>query len=248
MAAAFTTHHKAILIGLFLSKFDKAALAELGFDGFWQAYNALGYAIGVSPASIKNYRDEFDPYFPNERKGWRNRPLKKTSKIVFDEYSEMGFPEFTALVKSFVISNYEVEKIVERVEKRDRSESVAKRLITGRAAEEYFKINYMKIEAFSGYDLQDTTNLACGFDFRLSAAAKFLCVEVKGLNQNTGNIVMTEKEYAVAHEFHDKYCLFIVKNFIEKPTHLFYFDPLNSGLDFKKTERTVVQTSYSASF
>jgi hypothetical protein len=73
----FSTRDKAILMGLYLSKFDDKALKELGFDGFMQAYNALGYSIGTKPYSIRNYRDEFDPYFPNQRQGWRNRKLTR---------------------------------------------------------------------------------------------------------------------------------------------------------------------------
>jgi len=59
---------------------------------------------------------------------------------------------------------------------------------------------------------------------------------------------MTEKEYTVANDLGERYCLFLVKNFIMKPTHKYVFNPLNSGLSFKKIERAVVQTSYSTSF
>jgi hypothetical protein len=244
----FSSRDEAILIGLYLSKFDNLALKEFGFDGFMQAYNTLGYSIGVKPYSIKNYRDEFDPYFPNQRQGWRNRKLREYCKKFLDEFSSHDFALFTDLIKSFIIQNYDVEKIIKNVEKKDMSESIAKRLITGKAAEEYFKTNYPHIEPFIGFKLKDTTNLACGFDFKLSCNADFYCVEVKGLNLNTGNIIMTEKEYAVAHDLQDKYCLFLVKNFIEKPVHQYVFNPLNSGLNFKKVDRMVVQTSYLTSF
>jgi len=244
----FSSRDKAILMGLYLSKFDNMALDELGFDGFMQAYNTLGYSIGAKPYSIRNYRDEFDPYFPNQRQGWRNRKLREYCKKFLDEFRSLDFALFTDLIKSFVLQNYDVEKIIKNVEKRDMSESVAKRLITGKAAEEYFKINYLHIELFTGFELKDTTNLACGFDFKLSCNAEFYCVEVKGLNLNTGSIIMTEKEYAVACDLQDRYCLFLVKNFIEKPVHQYVFNPLNSGMNFKKVERTVVQTSYLTSF
>jgi hypothetical protein len=244
----FSIRDKAILMGLYLSKFDDLALKEFGFDGFMQAYNALGYSIGAKPYSIRNYRDEFDPYFPNQRQGWRNRKLREYCKKFFDEFNPLDFIPFTDLIKGFVIQNYDVEEIIESVEKKDKLESVAKRLITGRAAEEYFKINYLHIEPFAGYELKDTTNLACGFDFKLSYSSSFYCVEVKGLNLNKGSIIMTEKEYDVAHNLKDRYCLFLVKNFIEKPNHQYVFNPLNSGLNFKKAERTVIQTSYSTSF
>jgi hypothetical protein len=238
----FSNRNKAILIGLYLSKFDEDALHELGFDGINQAFNALGYSIGVKPASIKNYRDEFDPYFPNSRKGWHKRTLRDYCKKFLDDFSELNFKDFSELIKSFIIENYEIEKIIE---KKDKSESVAKRLITGKSAEEYFKINYPTINIFQDYQLKDTTNLACGFDFKLSLNTNFYCVEVKGLNLNTGSIAMTEKEFYVANELKNKYCLFIVKNFAEKPNHQLFFDPLNSGLAFKKTERQVIQINYT---
>ncbi len=50
---------KLILVGLYLSKYDSLGLKRLGFDGFVEAFNVFGYAMGSKPASIKNYRDEF---------------------------------------------------------------------------------------------------------------------------------------------------------------------------------------------
>ena len=239
---------KTTLAGLYFAKFDKQALTALGFSGIGQACNAIGYSLGSGPASIKNYRDEFDRLFPdNPRKGWQ-RKLKTRSERLFNEFNSLDFEAFTDLIKSFLFPHYDEEKAVAAIIKPDRTESVAKRLITGKAAEEYFKTIYTSINEFYGYELKDTTNLACGFDFKLSRSADFYCIEVKGLNLNTGNIVMTEKEYTVASDLRERYCLFLVKNFIKKPAHKYVFNPLNSGLSFKKIERTVMQTSYSISF
>jgi hypothetical protein len=248
MGKTYMSRDKAILMGLYLSKFDTTALQELGFNGFMQAYNVLGYTIGAKPYSIRNYRDEFDPYFSNGRQGWRNRKLRDYCKEYLDKYSPLEFVPFTELIKSFLIQNYDVEEIIETIERKDHSESIARRLITGKAAEEYFKAHYINIRQFAGYELKDTTNLACGFDFKLSRGVDFYCVEVKGLNLNKGNIQMTENEYTAACGLRERYCLFLVKNFIKKPVHDYVFNPLASGLVFKKTERTVVQISYSTSF
>jgi hypothetical protein len=57
--------------------------------------------------------------------------------------------------------------------------------------------------------------------------------------------MMTEKEFFVAKELKEQYCLFVVINFAEKPYHQFFFDPLNSRLTFKKVERQVIQINYS---
>ena len=246
MKNVFSKRDKSILIGLYLSKFDEEALRALGFKGFNEAFNTLGYSIGSKPASIKNYRDEFDPLFPNQRKGWHKRPIRDYCKIFFDGFSQLRFGSFTELIKSFVIENYDIDKIAAKVEKKDMSETVARRLVTGKAAEEYFKLNFKLVSKFIIYELKDTTNLACGFDYKLVFEEDFYCVEVKGLNSNSGGIALTEKEFHVANELRGKYCLFVVMNFIDKPSHQIFFDPLNSKLAFKKVERKVTQINYSA--
>jgi hypothetical protein len=245
MTTSFSIRDKAILIGLYLARFDEDALNVFGFDGFTEAYNALAYAIGYNkPASIKNYRDEFDPYFPNPRKGRHKREIREYCKKFLDNFAGLDFEAFTNLIESFVDKNYDIEKFIEKIEKKEITESVVKRLITGKAAEEYFKSNYHLIPSFTDYVIRDTTNLACGFDFKVSSDVNFFCVEVKGLNTQSGSISMTEKEFLVAQNLKEKYCLFMVTNFIVKPNHTCIFDPLNSRLSFKKSERQVLQTNY----
>ncbi len=248
MRNSFSIRDKSILIGLYLSKFNEQALNSLGFEGVKQAFNVLGYSIGSKPASIKNYRDEFDPYFPNSRKGWHKRDIREYCKIFLTDFENVSFEDFTDLIKSFVVKNYELEKFLDRIEKKDYSESIAKRLITGYAAEEYFKLNYHLIKDFHEFEIQDTTKLACGFDFKLSLQNDFYCVEVKGSNTKFGSITMTEKEFLVAGDLKEKYCLFIVSNFVEKPVHQYHFDPLNRHLSFKKIERPIIQTTYSTKY
>src|SRR5439155_21734477 len=62
------TREKLILAGLYLSKYDSAGLKKLGFESFIEAFNVIGYALGGKPASIKNYRDEFDPLVSKRRR------------------------------------------------------------------------------------------------------------------------------------------------------------------------------------
>ena len=93
---------KLILIGLYLSKYDSLGLKQLGLESFVEAFNVFGYALGSKPASIKNYRDEFDPLFPNRRRGWHKRQIRKYCLRVFEEYKNIDFESFTGLIKSFV--------------------------------------------------------------------------------------------------------------------------------------------------
>ena len=41
------TREKSILSGLYLSKYDDAGLRELGFDSFVEAFNVIGFALGI---------------------------------------------------------------------------------------------------------------------------------------------------------------------------------------------------------
>lgn len=243
----FSKRDRAILIGLYLSKYNEEALEELGFDGFVQAFNTLGYSIGSKPASIKNYRDEFDPYFPNKRKGWHKRQIRDYCKEFSDDFGHLDFTDFTELIKNIVIQDYDIEKLAGETEKKDYSKQIAKRLATGQAAEEYFKLHYQKIDRFKNFELVDTRKKAVGFDFEITLNTNFYCVEVKGLNASKGSILLTEKEFKVANSRKEKYCLFIVSNFIESPAHQYFFNPLNSGLIFQKKERQIIRTTYSTS-
>lgn len=238
---------KSIVTGLYLSKYSEKGLNELGFKSFQEAFNVLGFSLSSKPASLKNYRDEFDPLFPNNRKGWHKRPIREYCKKYFDEYKDVDFLTFSNLIKSFYIENFAIEKFIEKIEEKDYSESIAKRLLTGKAAEEYFKSQYSKINVFSSYQILDATQMACGFDYKLSLNLDFFCVEVKGLNDITGTIQLTEKEFSIAKKLKSNYCLFIVKNFKEKPIHEFVFDPLNSRLEFKEIKREIIQTTYNTS-
>lgn len=243
-----TSRKVAILMGLYLSKFDEKGIQALGFQGFVEAFNTLGYAIRTKPASIKNYRDEFDPYFNNARKGWHNRPLREYCKLVLEEYQTLNFEDFTEQIKSVLFENYTIEKFVNSIDKKDYSETVAKRLMTGKAAEEFFRENYSSVPQFENFALKDTTLLACGFDFKLERNSDYYCVEVKGLQGKSGTVTFTEKEFAVAEKLSDAFALYIVANFAEKPTPKLIFNPLKSALKFVKTEKLVSQISFSASF
>lgn len=86
-----------------------------------------------------------------------------------------------------------------------------------------------------------------GFDFKLSLSEKHFYVEVKGINDKTGSILMTEKEHSVADDLRELYCLFVVSNFRDTPEHHLFFNPLYvPQLEFKCQEQQVTRISYSA--
>ncbi|EAL4540615.1 hypothetical protein DOE89_07025 [Campylobacter upsaliensis] len=50
-----------------------------------------------------------------------------------------------------------------------------------------------------------------------------MCVEVKGLNENKGQFLLTQKEFEMADKLKENYCLFIVRNLKEKPKESLFF-------------------------
>lgn len=239
---------KPILSGLYLSKFDAVGLHRLGFKSFVEAFNVIGFALGVQPASVKNYRDEFDPIFPNDRKGWHKRPMRAYCKVVFDNFSDLGIDEFSTLLKQLIYKQHDLDILMEEVEKDESNKktSFAQRLITGQAAEQYFISKYKEISLFKDFEIEDTTKLGCGFDFRLTSQDIFYGVEVKGMNEAKGNIALTNKEYSVASIMGSRYFLFVVKNFKENPFHDLYQNPLDGELSFNRIEQKIIQISWSA--
>jgi hypothetical protein len=241
---------KLILTGLYLAKYDSVGLRRLGFRSFAEAFNVIGYALGSQPASIKNYRDEFDPLFPNDRKGWHKRPIRDYCLRVFEEYKSLDVELFTGLIKSFV--GYDENSLSgthETEGKEERASGFAQRLITGLAAEHYFESVQPTLSAFQDFELENTTRLGCGYDFRLRAARSdgFLAVEVKGLRELTGRLSLTPKEYETAAKMRDRFYLFVVKNFKKSPVHEIFPDPLSCRLEFARSERKVIQVSWLAS-
>ena len=244
------TREKLILTGLYLSKYDSRGLNKLGFESFVEAFNVIGYALGSRPMSIKNYRDEFDPLFPNKRKGWHKRPIRDYCHKVLEAYKGLDLEAFTGLVKSF--TGYDENAWSQVQPKGETDETVtsfAKRLITGLAAEQYFEAVHPGLLEFKGYDIENTTKLGCGYDFRMRKATQedFLAVEVKGLKDKTGCLSLTPKEYHVATSLTNRFFLFVVKNFREVPFHEIYPNPLAGKLRFARKERIIVNTSWLAS-
>lgn len=243
-----STREKLILSGLYLSKYDVLGLKKLDFDSFVEAFNVIGYALGSKPASIKNYRDEFDPLFPNRRKGWHKRDTRDYCLAVLEKYKSLDFESFTGLVGSFFGYDKNIDSEILPMEPQDEgTSSFAQRLITGLAAEHYFESVQAELPEFKGYLRENTTRFGCGYDFRLRAEPDekdFLAVEVKGLREKTGSLTMTPKEYGVASLLRDRFFLFVVRNFRESPSHQIFQNPLSSLLEFRKIERVTIQVSW----
>lgn len=238
-----TQRDKAIVVGIFLPKYDREALQLLGFDTFRQAYNTLGYATGTTPGSVKLYRDEFDSHFPNSRHGW-NRGLREYCIEVLHKVERLSLADYTDLIGMIVSGNPDIFIPDKHLPHTTFS---AQRLITGEAAEQYFKDNYRDEPLFEGYECRDTTKTGCGFDFKLTKGFSYYCVEVKGINSESGKVVMTNKEYDTATCIGDRYDLYVVKGFCSQPSHTLYLNPThNDSLEWSMAQRTTTITTYTS--
>jgi len=242
---------KLILAGLFLSKFDQEGLQTLGFNGFVEAFNAFGYALGGKPSSIKNYRDEFDPFFPNPRKGWHIRPLRNHCRNILDLFGQLSltsFAEFLTPLTNLHPVPPELLEIKEIADLAQDESSFAKRLITGVAAEHFFQTSFPSLTEFEAHTLTNVSQHGCGFDFRAdpSKGTNFCAIEVKGLSGVNGGIMMTAKEHRVANHLRERYFLCVVRNFVVQPFLTIFQNPIHCGLDISCKERIETVTSWHA--
>jgi hypothetical protein len=243
---SFNHRERQMLAGLFLSKFSKLGLEHLGFKSFTEAYNAIGYALDGKPSSIKNYMQEFDPLFPNGRKGWHGREVRPDRREFFETFGRLSLAELSALLSPLLLKTSPARRLPESLreieaidDKSLENESVSKRLITGVAAERFFAAAFPTLEEFVGHKLRNVTRFGCGFDFRIQPrdSERFLAAEVKGLAGATGEIMMTSKEHRVAEYLGERYFLCVVRNFSERPTLSIFRNPLEQGLEFVRRER-----------
>jgi len=156
---------------------------------------------------------------------------------------------FADFLRQAIYDHHDLDLLREEAAKESGDEtenSFAKRLITGQAAERYFEVIHPTLPVLADYSLENVTGLGCGFDFRLRKPGleDFLAVEVKGLNEFRGTVSLTEKEHRIANLLSQRFYLFIVRNFRDKPCHEIHQDPLAGKLQFTKNERAIVQISW----
>jgi hypothetical protein len=104
---------EAYIIGLYLAKFDRHAVIELGCKTWDEVYDKIGSILDYKPASIKNNRDLFDPYFPNKRKGWNYRPLSEKSVEILEEFKNYGFEKLTIIVENILSGNLYITDLIQ---------------------------------------------------------------------------------------------------------------------------------------
>lgn len=217
----------ALIIAFYFSKFDRVAVENLGYKSFSEAFKVIGEILAVKPASIKQMREQFDPYHENTRVGWYQRPLSSSRRDVMNQYG--GFSE--AALRAIVLDILKTVRSGEQTDdnytkyisdkdnfpiSRESSSIYTTRGITGQSAEELFLALYNEgeINGFS-VPLKDTRLNGTGYDFEMIADPNYV-FEVKGLRAEKGSVLFTDHEWKVAQNLREKYFVVLLFNLDEK--------------------------------
>ena len=92
----------SLVVAYYLSRFNREALTSLGYHTFSEAFKSLGNLLGQKSTTIKNMRDEFDPYFDNGRAGWYQKELTTSRRQVFEEFKNMNRSEVEETVNTII--------------------------------------------------------------------------------------------------------------------------------------------------
>ena len=248
----------ALIVALYLSKFDELAVQSLGYGSWNQCYQDVESRLEVKGSTIKNMRDSFDPYYPNPRVGWYQRPLLRSRVETIDEFDNLSFASFLKLVQTILLpdrNQAQLQGVIERMktpstpatspakEKAEVGEPTNARGKTGRLAEKYFmELFHAKALPFEG-NLIDRRDDGCGYDF-LIEGPKIQAVEVKGLSPIKGNLLFTDREWKTSQTLPD-YSVFVAFNLAAKKEDWGSKIIESANLvGAVKVEQTVVQTSW----
>lgn len=217
---------KAIVIGYAMSRLDAGYLGARRCASWRAAFAQAAIVLGIPPASLKNLRDEFDPFHENARKGWHKRPLRPNRQRVLEELIEVTDDALLEMVARILAGDEEgTREAIDSLATVTRvAYNVAERLLTGRKAEDHFLANCEHLISVSAHDIIDCRLGAMGFDFGVKGRPK-QAIEVKGIKRINGDIQFTDREWAEAKVRSVDYWLVVVGNLIAKPVTRVIRDP-----------------------
>jgi hypothetical protein len=239
----------AIIVAFYLSKYDKQGLKNLGFKNDADAFQTTANILGIKKNYIKFRRDEFDPIHP-WRRGWQrpmdNRIIRSIEALQDLEEQDLREIVLKILNDKDYKKSEEAEKITSLFaeKKKEKKSKYVLRGPTGRQAEDffisYFPNNYMPVEG----KLIDCRDFGIGYDFQIVTGKEDYFIEVKGLSDISGGVLLTNKEWITAKEKGDYYYLCIVSNIGDAPKLKLIQNPAIK-LNPKKNVCATIQINWS---
>ena len=96
----------SLTVSYFLSRFNMNAVESLGYHTFREAFDSISRILDQKPSTIKNMRDEYDPYFDNGRVGWYQREMSPSRREIYDLYKANSEADVELVVKE-ILSYYQ---------------------------------------------------------------------------------------------------------------------------------------------
>ena len=223
------------LIGYGLSKFDNAFINEFGLTTKSSFYEyCVSLELADTGSTIKNRMDLFDPFFPNERKGWwqKGNTYIHRKHFIDNLFGDVDVIEYSEIVKMYLQENFKNFTTTTTLKPIIKSR-FRKLQETGLEAELFFINNYEKIITFNNATLTDARLYGDGYDFQMNVNSNYYLAEVKGIRAEKGRFRLTENEYKKAQEYKEDYIITIVSNLNNIPNFIVVEDPIKN-LAFNK--------------
>lgn len=244
-------HKLALYVAYYLSRFNETAYQNLGFGTQRETHIRLGAILKTKPHTIKNMRDQFDPYH-GHRAGWHQEPLSPSRAKVSEALHDLSENEVWLIVKRIINNRAELESegldnLLSLVNAETDKKSGTKwilRGVTGKQAEEFFIKKFQNDQLPVSGKLIDCRQDGVGYDFRIEGNLEDYFIEIKGIADFDGGVLFTNKEWSTAQEKSDRYYLGIVSNIRNTPEINFVQDPFKV-LKAKMHILNVLQISWS---
>jgi hypothetical protein len=217
---------EALIVGYAMSRLDTGYFGYRNVRSWREAYDEAAQALAVRPSSIRNLRDEFDPFHSNKRSGWHGRPIQPSRQRVLEDFKDISDDALMALVDRILLRDEEAtaEAVDSLAAVPRTAQNVAERLLTGRRAEDYFLAHSDALVGIKKEELTDCRQSACGFDFGVIKRPK-LGIEIKGLKLKMGEILFTDREWKEARTRCKNYWLVVIGNLDSAPQGRLVHDP-----------------------
>jgi len=110
----------AIIVSYFLSRFNEEAYEVLNLGSMNSTHSEIGKKLNVPGNTIKNIREQFDPYHDNNRVGWYQRDLSISRKEVLNVFKSKSFKFMHKIVLQILDNSKEedYEEIIKKSKKK----------------------------------------------------------------------------------------------------------------------------------
>lgn len=234
--------------GYYLSRFDSDAYRRFSVDSQAAVHKYLADRIGVKASSVKLWRDEFDPIHANSRQGWHKRkmaPSRLRMAAMLATVSEVGV--YQLLADCLANPDTDVLQLLQEMNARieEPNQIFSTRSLTGGLAEKQFMTWFETGESFFTAPLGDCRLLQCGYDFEATYDGVPAYIEVKGLKDNRGGILMTDREWTTCNELRDRYFIVLVRSVESMQPRIEVYRNPAVTLQARQNVATVIQVSWS---